>query len=206
MQLVVISLVCLALVSTSLARGTTRHQDPSYDENEDDDEEYPTTEDTDSPDDEFVPSADLPDFVTRGGKISVQKGGKITLPCQVNDLGSRTMIWLKRPGLKSAEDQLYIGVKVASNPHLDVRELPEGGGTVLTLTEATPEDAGTYTCRIADEKVHRSLEFVLEVSQQQQQQPRHPQPQMSATDGSSRPLLTPGGVLLSLAVATWTIL
>ena len=40
---------------------------------------------------ELPSSSDLPDFVTTGGKVSVQEGGKITLPCQVNDLGSRTV-------------------------------------------------------------------------------------------------------------------
>jgi hypothetical protein len=38
---------------------------------------------------------------------------------------------------------------VDSNPQLEVREIPEAGGTVLTLTEVRPEDAGTYTCRLA---------------------------------------------------------
>jgi hypothetical protein len=36
-------------------------------------------------------NSDIPDFATRGGNVSVQEGGKVTLPCQVNDLGSRTV-------------------------------------------------------------------------------------------------------------------
>ena len=57
----------------------------------DDEDDYLYSEDItmDDPVEKEVVSLDKPDFVSKGGIVAVNEGGKVVLPCQVNGLGGR---------------------------------------------------------------------------------------------------------------------
>ena len=59
-------------------------------------------------------NSDIPDFATRGGNVSVQEGGKVTLPCQVNDLGSRTVSQVNDLGSRTVSQVYDLGSRTVS--------------------------------------------------------------------------------------------
>ena len=82
------------------------------------------------------------------------------------------------------EDQLFVGaIRLIDNPRIEVTELSDEGGTIITITSATITDSGTYTCKIADNRLDQRLVFTLQVA------PRHKQEEEAA--------------LKSQAVRTW---
>ena len=62
------------------------------------------------------------------------------------------------------EDQLFLGtLKLIDNPRITISELGVEGGTLVTITPVTTTDTGTYTCKIADNRLNQSLAFTLQV-------------------------------------------
>ena len=57
---------------------------------------------------------------------------------------------------------------MATNPQLEVRELKNGEGTVLTLTEVTLEDAGNYTVTVKNKFGEKSNHVRLSMKDQNQ--------------------------------------
>ena len=74
------------------------------------------------------------------------------------------MIWMKRPGVKGAEDTLYLGAKeLTKSPRRSLAQIENQQGTILTISQATKDDAGTYICKIADRSYDQQLEFHVSV-------------------------------------------
>jgi len=163
--------ILLCLCGMSLARPTDQEDIYNYTDNEDyqrdgEDDDYDrnyNSADEDGEDD--VPLInDKPDFVSKGQTIDVDVGESAQLSCQVNDLGGNQMIWLKRPGVKGAEDILYIGAnEVTKSPRRSLAHIENEQGTILTISQATKDDAGTYICKIADRSYDQQLEFHMSV-------------------------------------------
>ena len=62
------------------------------------------------------------------------------------------------------EDQLFVGaIRLIDNSRMKIYELSDEGGTIITITSATTTDSGTYTCKIADNRLEQSLVFTLQV-------------------------------------------
>eukprot|EP00092_Neocalanus_flemingeri_P039722 GFUD01043257.1.p1 GENE.GFUD01043257.1~~GFUD01043257.1.p1 ORF type:complete len:196 (-),score=70.66 GFUD01043257.1:80-667(-) len=122
-------------------------------------------------DEQEIVNLDKPDFVSVGGMIVVQEGAKVVMPCQVNCLGGRQTLWTKSPGVVAEEDQLFVGaIRLADHPRIEVAELSDEGGTIITISSATIPDSGTYTCRIADNRLDQSLVFTLQVAGRHRQE------------------------------------
>jgi hypothetical protein len=143
--------------------------------------------------------ADNPHFVSSGGHFIVGENSELTLPCQVNDLGVRQMIWMKRPGVKGAEDILYLGEKeLTKSPRRSLAQVENNQGTILTISQATNDDAGTYICKIATPSNDLFLEFHVKVGDSHGNHPRQGQ---ALKDGSSAGVMASSSVsLLTLAV------
>jgi len=128
-------------------------------------QDYPDNADDITINEQEIVNLDKPDFVTVGGIIMIQEGTKVVMPCQVNGLGGRQTLWTKMPGVVAEEDQLFVGaIKLIGNPRMNVAELSDEGGTIITITAASIEDSGKYTCRIADNRLDQSLVFTLQVA------------------------------------------
>ena len=146
-------------------------------------QDYPDNADDITINEQEIVNLDKPDFVTVGGIIMIQEGTKVVMPCQVNGLGGRQVLlmvfavknlihsssfqtlWTKMPGVVAEEDQLFVGaIKLIGNPRMNVAELSDEGGTIITITAASIEDSGKYTCRIADNRLDQSLVFTLQVA------------------------------------------
>ena len=73
------------------------------------------------------------------------------------------MLWSKVPGAVAKEDQLFVGTfKLIDNPRINISELGDEGGTLVTITPVTTTDSGIYTCKIADNRIDQSLAFTLQ--------------------------------------------
>lgn len=180
--------ILLSLCGVSLSRPTEQEDIYNYNDNEDyqrdgSDDDYDKNYDSSDQDGEGdVPLInDKPDFVSSGQTINVDVGESAQLSCQVNDLGGNQMIWLKRPGVKGTEDTLYIGAnEVTKSPRRSLAQIENQQGTILTISQATKDDAGTYICKIAAQ-YDQKLEFQVTVGA------NNPSSQTSTKDGS------PGG-------------
>ncbi|XP_023347734.1 uncharacterized protein LOC111716495 [Eurytemora carolleeae] len=116
----------------------------------------------------LVNSDDKPNFVTKGGLIYGQLGLPLSLPCQVNHLGGRDMIWTRESN-NSAPDQLFIvDTKIVSDEQLELELLEGGEGTVLLFNKLMPHHAGNYTCSIADASVKTVLRFEVGIISEQE--------------------------------------
>ena len=74
------------------------------------------------------------------------------------------MLWSIVPGAVAKEDQLFVGTfKLIDNPRITISELGDEGGTIITITPVTTTDSGTYTCKIADNRMNQSLAFTIQV-------------------------------------------
>jgi len=163
-------LLTMFLIGMSMGRPTTV-EDSDYDSsNYDSYQQDDASGDGDPPGEENIEqvSLDKPDFVSQGGTHTVRPGDVATLTCQVNDLGGNQLIWTKTPGLKGAEDILFVGSHQAANhwPALSLTNIENNQinqGSSLVITGATMEDEGTYTCKIASAD-DQKLEFTVSVS------------------------------------------
>jgi len=164
--------IFLCLCGVSLARPTDQEDIYNYSDNEDyqrdgEDDDYDqnyNSPDQDGEGDVPLNNDDKPDFVSSGQTINVDVGESAQLSCQVNDLGGNQMMWLKSPGLKGAEDILYIGtIENTKSPRRSLATIENNQGTILTISQANQEDAGTYICKIADTSYDQQLEFHVSV-------------------------------------------
>jgi len=130
---------------------------PDYNEGE----EYFIDDDEDEA--EISVNSDLPNFVTKGGEVYGQAGQPLQLPCQVNQLGGRNMIWMKENDSPNPEHLFIVGKKMVEDEVMSLKRLDGEEGTVLVISELKSEHAGNYTCRIADENVTGSLTFQLTI-------------------------------------------
>jgi len=170
MKLVVVG---ACLLGVTCARPT--NQDGEYNYNYNDSEDYQRDGEDDDYDRRHESGAeygegdepviyDKPDFVTQGQTINVEEGASAQLSCQVNDLGGNQMIWAKRPGVKGEEDLLYLGDKeVTPDSRRSLAQIENNQGTILTISQATKADQGTYICKIAVPTYEHQLEFTVSV-------------------------------------------
>lgn len=143
-----------------------------------------------------------PKFQSHGGQFAVGRETAIVLSCQVDDLGAHQMMWLKRPGLKGSEDTLYVGnVEVTKSPRRSLAQIENNRGTILTITEATMEDAGTYICKVADPSNNPKLMLQFDVTVGDIPQG------VALKDGNSAGVVTSASTvsLLSLAIARFLL-
>jgi len=89
-----------------------------------------------------------PIIVTKGRTYKLEGGSRLTLPCQVKNLGPMVLIWKKEQRVLTAGELL---IKRDSRMKLV--------GTDLIINGVTTEDAGRYTCEI-----EADMEYPIEVT------------------------------------------
>ncbi|XP_071513518.1 protein amalgam-like isoform X3 [Panulirus ornatus] len=117
----------------------TAHSQPTYDV------EYPDYEydDVTEYEEEYQVPEDPPTFLSNSQKFTVEVGGVITFPCDVENLGDQVLMF-KHKMLNNGDRMLFVGdiaLKRASAKFTKI-------GNSFRLTGVTRRHAGKYVCRI----------------------------------------------------------
>jgi len=140
-------------------------QDSDYQKDSFADDYYANDEDYTEVVEKFNIPVHKPIFQSSGGHFVVGHKDSIVLSCQVDHLGAHQMMWLKQPGLKGAEDTLYVGtVEVTKSPRRSLAQIQNNKGSILTISQASVEDEGTYICKVADPSNNPDLMLEFSVS------------------------------------------
>ncbi|XP_076045284.1 uncharacterized protein LOC143027705 [Oratosquilla oratoria] len=109
-----------------------------------------------------------PSIVTESQTFNIRAGDSVTLPCEVNNMGRRSLFWFKGEDRRNRE--LLLQVKYVqgrpSVPASFVSKYLNTGkyaldGTGLNLPIVEPIDAGEYTCSVS--WVRQSIKHTLNV-------------------------------------------
>ncbi|XP_043245909.1 protein amalgam-like [Amphibalanus amphitrite] len=117
--------VILTVLSALQPRGLASRTGYSYD--------YPTY---DRPDTLYPPQ-----FLSVSGQHTVRQGNSTVLPCAVQDLGARMVMWKKQRQILTVKSQVFAEQERSRLRLVD--------GFNLQISRATPSDAGVYTCTVA---------------------------------------------------------
>ncbi|KAL7016844.1 hypothetical protein ACKWTF_010160 [Chironomus riparius] len=91
-------------------------------------------------------------FNTQGHTYRAVVGETLTLPCEVENLGSLVLLWRRGVNVLSAKD-----MKVTQDDRINLVN-----GYNLEISELEPQDAGDYVCQIVD-KVNKDQVHTVEI-------------------------------------------
>ncbi|CRK88608.1 CLUMA_CG002357, isoform A [Clunio marinus] len=97
-------------------------------------------------------STSQPRFISQGHTYRAVVGETLTLPCEVENLGSLVLLWRRGTNVLTAST-----LKVTTDERIRLVN-----GYNLEITELEPQDAGDYVCQISD-KVNRDQTHTVEI-------------------------------------------
>eukprot|EP00092_Neocalanus_flemingeri_P017182 GFUD01018583.1.p1 GENE.GFUD01018583.1~~GFUD01018583.1.p1 ORF type:complete len:378 (+),score=82.05 GFUD01018583.1:64-1197(+) len=96
-----------------------------------------------------------PTFVTDPRKFVVNEGNNITLPCNVDDLGSLQIKWERANTTLAHSDTVYEDDE--NRVHVENTE----NGSTIVIREAEEKDAGEYVCKVSAAELKHTVQIIV---------------------------------------------